>query len=126
MPPQGDVLEFRIAPDSRFVAYRADRAADNVFDLHGALLDGRGSPRKLNGPLATGGDVQSDFVVLLGGRVLYRADQDAAEVFEETADEVVLMRDRVGRVIGLEILGYQARGKGRTLTVDTEVLGEAG
>jgi hypothetical protein len=47
-------------------------------------------------------------------------------VCEETADEVVLMKDGDGRVIGLEILGHQARGKGRTLTVETEVLGEAG
>jgi hypothetical protein len=82
MPSAGDVLEFRIAPDSRFVAYRADRTVDNVFDLYGALLDGTGSPRKLNGPLAAGGDVQADYVVLLGGRVLYRADQDANDVFE--------------------------------------------
>jgi hypothetical protein len=53
-------------------------------------------------------------------------DPSKESVCEETADEVVLMKDGGGRVIGLEILGYQARGKGRTLTVETEVLGEAG
>lgn len=54
-------------------------------------------------------------------------DDPAKEsVCEETADEVVLMKDVGGRVIGLEILGYQAQGKGRTLTVETVVLGEAG
>jgi hypothetical protein len=54
-------------------------------------------------------------------------DDPAKEsVCQETADEVVLMKDVGGRVIGLEILGYQAQGKGRTLTVETVVLGEAG
>lgn len=53
-------------------------------------------------------------------------DPSKESVCCEAADEVVLMKDGGGRVIGLEILGYQARGKGRTLTVETEVLGEAG
>jgi len=53
-------------------------------------------------------------------------DPSKESVCEETADEVVLMKDVGGRVIGLEILGYQARGKGRSLTVETEVLGEVG
>jgi len=53
-------------------------------------------------------------------------DDPSKGVCEETAGEVVLMKDGGGRVIGLEILGYQARDKRRTLTVETEVLGEAG
>jgi hypothetical protein len=53
-------------------------------------------------------------------------DPAKEDVCEETADEVVLMKDRGGRLIGLEILGYQSRGDGRSLAVETEVLGEAG
>lgn len=54
-------------------------------------------------------------------------DDPAKEsVCEETADEVVLMKDEAGRVIGLEILGYRAQGDPHALTVETLVLGEPG
>lgn len=54
-------------------------------------------------------------------------DDPAKEsVCEETADEVVLMKAADGRVIGLEVLGYQPRGNGRALAVETVVLDEAG
>lgn len=54
-------------------------------------------------------------------------DDPAKEsVCAETADEVVLMKDVDGRVIGLEILGYPSRGNGRALSFETVVLGEAG
>ena len=53
-------------------------------------------------------------------------DPEKESVCEERADEVVLMKDAGGRVIGLEVLGYRARGDGRALAVETVVLGEAG
>ena len=42
---------------------------------------------------------------------------------EETNDEVVLMKDAAGKVIGFELLGFQARGNAR-LAVETVVIGE--
>jgi hypothetical protein len=53
-----------------------------VFELFGVPLDGSAPPHAFNGPLVPGGDVHTDFAILSGGRVLYRADQDANEVFE--------------------------------------------
>jgi len=54
-------------------------------------------------------------------------DDPAKEsVCEETADEVVLMKDEDGRVIGLEILGYRLSGDRRALAVETVVLDRAG
>lgn len=51
-------------------------------------------------------------------------DDPAREsVCEETADEVVLMKDEDGKVIGLEILGYRTSGDQRALAVETVVLG---
>ncbi len=43
---------------------------------------------------------------------------------EETAEEVVLMKDAGGKVIGLELLGYRASGDAGALAVETVVLGQ--
>ncbi|NOT32021.1 MAG: DUF2283 domain-containing protein [Planctomycetes bacterium] len=53
-------------------------------------------------------------------------DPEKEDVCEETAEELVLMKDSGGRVIGVELLGYHPRGKGGALAVETVVLGEAG
>lgn len=44
---------------------------------------------------------------------------------EEAADEVVLMKDAAGRVIGFEILSYHPTVPGK-LSVQTVVLGQVG
>jgi hypothetical protein len=82
LPAFADVESFHLAPDSSFVAYRADRETDGVLELYGVPLDGSARPRKLSGPMATGGSVLSDVAALSGGRALYRADQEAVTVFE--------------------------------------------
>lgn len=52
-------------------------------------------------------------------------DDPAKEhVCEETADEVVLMKDAAGRVIGFELLHYQPAGTGQGLAVETVVMAE--
>jgi uncharacterized protein YuzE len=51
-------------------------------------------------------------------------DPAKEDVCEETADEIVLMKDAGGRVIGFEVLGYRPGGDGE-LSVSTRVLGEA-
>ncbi len=49
-------------------------------------------------------------------------DDPAKEhVCEETADEVVLMKDASGRVIGFEVLHYRPAHDGAGLSVETVV-----
>lgn len=49
-------------------------------------------------------------------------DPDKESVCEETSDEVVLMKDSANRVIGVEILHYEAPGVAKDLEVETLVL----
>jgi hypothetical protein len=42
-------------------------------------------------------------------------------ICEETADEVVLMKDKAGRVIGFELLHYQPAEEAAGLAVETVV-----
>lgn len=47
------------------------------------------------------------------------------KVCEETLDEVILMKDAAGRVIGFELLHYQPSSKaGKGLSVETVVRSE--
>ena len=48
-------------------------------------------------------------------------DPRKEHVCEETADEVVLMKDIAGRVIGFEVLHYQPFEPGGGLSVETIV-----
>ncbi len=82
LPVFADVTAFRIDPDSSRVVYLADRGADLVHELFSVPLDGSAAPERLNPALIPGGDVEPDFLPLPGGRVLYRADQQANDVFE--------------------------------------------
>jgi Tol biopolymer transport system component len=96
--PGGDVdPAFRISPDGRRVVYVADQDADEEFELFSVPIRG-GTAVQLNAPLVGGGDVAQgvpgSYVALPlpqfelgaggagGARVVYRADQDADEVFE--------------------------------------------
>ena len=52
-------------------------------------------------------------------------DDPAKEhVCEETTDEVVLMKDEAGRVIGFELLHYRPAQPATRLAVETVVQGE--
>lgn len=48
-------------------------------------------------------------------------DPSKEHVCEETADEVVLMKDSSGHVIGFELLHYRPRERGNELSVETVV-----
>jgi len=85
--PAGDVLELALTPDGHTAVYVADHDADEVFELWSVPVSGGAAPVKLSGPMAAGGDVaplSPDFPTFdaRGGRVAYRADQEADEVFE--------------------------------------------
>ena len=52
-------------------------------------------------------------------------EPDQESVCEETLDEVILMKDATGRVIGFELLHYQPSSKtGKGLSVETVVRSE--
>jgi hypothetical protein len=58
----------------------------------------------------------------LGKTLTVWLDDPAKEhICEETSDEVLLMKDRKGRVIGFELLHYRPQGKAEGLAVETLV-----
>ncbi len=74
---------YQVSPDDSRVVYRADAETDQVFELYSVSLDGSRDAVKLNGPLPAAADVQTDHRISPdGSRVVYRADQDTAQVFE--------------------------------------------
>ena len=79
----GNVMEFRISPDSGRVVYRADQDANNVYELYSTPLGGPATDGiKLSKLLTVNGDV-TDFEVSPDSRwVVYRAYQDHNELFE--------------------------------------------
>ena len=83
----GDVLDFRISPDSRRVVYLADQTFPDRFELFSVSIDG-GVPVKVTGPFINQGDVllagnRGAFQISLdGSKVVYIADQLTNERFE--------------------------------------------
>ena len=51
-------------------------------------------------------------------------DPTKEHMCEETRDEVVLMKDKAGRVIGFELLHYRPAQAAPTLAVETVVVGQ--
>jgi hypothetical protein len=51
-------------------------------------------------------------------------DPKKEAVCEETAEEVVVMKDRKGRIIGFELLHYKPANPGRGLAVETFIRSE--
>jgi len=52
---------------------------------------------------------------------IWLGDPAAEYICEETADEVILMKDKDGAVIGFELLHYRPRGESSGPTVETLV-----
>lgn len=81
----GDVLQaydIQISADSSRVVYLADQDTNDVSELYSVPIGG-GASIKLNGPLASGGDVREDFRISPdGSRVVFRADQETDQVFD--------------------------------------------
>lgn len=73
--------EFAPRPDGKHVVYMADQDVDQVDELFSVPLDGSRVSRRLNGPLAPGGDVWS-FAMGPTGQALYHADEEQDLVLE--------------------------------------------
>ena len=88
LPPEGDVIDFRISHNSQGVVYRADQDVDEVFNLYLVPSIGGTSPVRLNPDLVEGGDVGHPlylypFDITPDDKgVVYIADQEADEVDE--------------------------------------------
>lgn len=82
----GFVTEFEISANSRSVVYRAYQDTDGVTELYRVPLTLSPQPDpptvKLNAPLVEGGQVLDFRLAANNGPVVYRADQDANDVFE--------------------------------------------
>ncbi|MEQ9426339.1 MAG: FG-GAP-like repeat-containing protein [Cyclobacteriaceae bacterium] len=71
-----------ISPDGSTVVFAADKDTDEVVELYSVPITG-GSQTKLNGIMASGGNVFNDFEIRAdGARVIFRADQDIDEDYE--------------------------------------------
>lgn len=78
--------DFKISANSASVVYHADQDADNVLELYRVPLTLSPAPNpattKLNGPLATNGDVAQFTLAPNNGRVVYLAGENSASVQE--------------------------------------------
>ncbi|MEM7249688.1 MAG: hypothetical protein AAF533_30565, partial [Acidobacteriota bacterium] len=73
---------FQVSQDGSMVVYRADQDTAGVRELYSAPITGGGST-KLNDPLATFGNVETDFQISPdGSTVVFRADANMFLVFE--------------------------------------------
>ncbi len=115
----GDVTSgFQISPDGSRVVYVADEDTSGVHELYSAPIAAAGASVKLNGALASGGDVWEDFLISSdGSRVVYRADQDAVGVDELysvpiTGGDPVKLNGPMGS-FGDVIPGYRLSADGR-------------
>jgi Tol biopolymer transport system component len=75
LPEFSDGATFAISPDSRTVAFIADKDVDDVKELYAVPVHGT-TPVKLNPPLVSGGNVQSFQWTPDGAAVLYLAEQE--------------------------------------------------
>ena len=79
----GEVIDFKVSPDSSRVVYRADQDTDYVDELYSVPIAGPSDTDiKLNGLLVTGGEVVTYALSLDSSRAVYLADQDTDYVEE--------------------------------------------
>ena len=85
LPVGGDVAfkKFTVSPDSSRVVYIADQETDEVDEIYSVPITGSSTANiKLNGPLPSGGDIDSFKISRDSRSVIYRADQDRNDIME--------------------------------------------
>ena len=78
----GDVLQYAISADNKWVYYLADQAFDDAQELFRAPISTPFQSIRMNQPLSTERDVISFMATVDSGRVVYVADQMEDEKFE--------------------------------------------
>lgn len=87
VPASPDVTDFRWAPNSNRIAYRADQESEDMFELY-TTLPAAPTVSKVSGPLVAAGDVAQNFEWSPdSARVAYLATQNSAaqELFASAA-----------------------------------------
>jgi hypothetical protein len=80
--PGGRVQDFKIAPNSQQVVYRADELVDEQYELFSVPVDGSAERVKLLGAMNPNGDVDDYLITPNSLGVVYRADQLVDERFD--------------------------------------------
>lgn len=80
--PGGSVQDFKIAPNSQHVVYRADELVDGQYELFSVPVDGSAERVKLLGAMNPNGDVDDYLITPNSLGVVYRADQLVDERFD--------------------------------------------
>ena len=118
LPVDANAPTYRVVSAGTQVVFRADLAANDVYELFVAPIDGSASPRRLNGTLVAGGDVHQAFEIDgTGTRVVYRADEKQDEVFELFSASLVAPAVPVQltgpHVAGGDVVGFHTVPGGR-------------
>ena len=101
-PKFTDRVDFQISPDSKWVAFTADKDTDNVTELYSVPITGT-TPIKLNATLAAGGAVRSFQFTPDSQFVIYTADQ-------EVSNRIELYRVPVGGGAAVKLNGALVSG----------------
>ena len=78
----GDVYDFALSPDGKFVIYVADQDIDTRYELYRINLDAPGVAIKLNPALSANRDVMDFALSPDGAKVVYRSDSAIENIFE--------------------------------------------
>jgi Tol biopolymer transport system component len=118
LPVDANAPTYRVVSAGTQVVFRADLAANDVYELFVAPIDGSAPPRRLNGTLVAGGDVHQAFEIDgTGTRVVYRADEKQDEVFELFSASLVAPAVPVQltgpHVAGGDVVGFHTVPGGR-------------
>ncbi|HNP34674.1 MAG TPA: hypothetical protein PKK10_02370, partial [Woeseiaceae bacterium] len=86
----GDVFSFELSPDGLSVAYRADSAVDTEIELFEVALSAPGMPTRVH-PELVGVATESFRYSSDGTRIVYVAEQDAADIDEIYTTDVTAL-----------------------------------
>jgi hypothetical protein len=103
VPVPGGVDAYSVDPASRFAVFRENQGGA-VWELFHVPLDGTQAPRKLNGPLVSGGSVSlapASFQVGPGENVVYLADETVNDVVELYSATILSLPPKVRSTAGV-------------------------
>ena len=123
-PNRGVQADFRIAPDSRTVVFRADARVDEQIEVFAVPVDGSAAPVCLNGPLNPEGDVEGALEIdETGARALFRIEAGSSgpgELYSAPLDGSAPALRLDASTFGAGVQGFLrlVPGRGRVLYID--------